>query len=102
MGAHAESSPTHPAIHGAREWFTAGAGLLEPGGPTRTPGVAAGYPCEPTKDSFADFVSTLPGIDRRPGSTSQGRGPPTSPGTKVDDASGSWSRHGVSHRSVLG
>jgi hypothetical protein len=64
MVAHAKPSPTHPAIHGAREWLAAGPLLVEPGRPTRTPGVAPGSPCEPTKDRFAEFVSTLPGIDR--------------------------------------
>ena len=54
----------HSAIHGAREWIAAGPLLMEPGRPTRTPGVVPGSPCEPTKDRFAEFVSPLPGIDR--------------------------------------
>jgi transposase len=48
----------HSAVYGALEWFAQRPFIVEPGRPTRTPSVATGSSCEPTKSRFAGFVST--------------------------------------------
>jgi hypothetical protein len=63
MGAHAEWRAKHAAIDSACAWFATRPFLMEPRRPARTASVAVGSPCEPTKDRFADSVSTLSGID---------------------------------------